>query len=145
MKIFSIITTVIIITAVSIYSQTAKVTTKGTSLRDSSEIYVQKIISSKIPVLVDFWAVWCGPCKMLTPIISEIKKEYKGKIKVLKINVDRNRSLAGYFKVTSIPSVFIIKNKIVINRFLGVQSKAVYVSGIKAALETKKAEVDSLK
>jgi thioredoxin 1 len=115
-------------------AQTGTPPLKAAALGDSSQIYVQEIINSKIPVFIEFWAVWCGPCKMLTPIIDEIKSEYKGKIRVLKINVDRNQSLATYFRVVSIPNVFIVKDKIVVNTILGVQPKEVYINAIKAAL-----------
>lgn len=118
----------------SALSQTNEKSGRGTALTDSSQYYVQEIIGSKIPVFTEFWAVWCMPCKMLTPVISQIKDEYRGKIKILKINVDRNRSLATYFRVNSIPSVFIIKNKIVVQRIMGVQPKSAYITALNEVL-----------
>ena len=123
------------ITTLPALSQTSGYNVKSFALSDSSQLYVQELINSKIPVLAEFWAVWCGPCKLLTPIINQIKDEYKGKIKVIKINIDRNRSLATYFRVVSIPSVFIIKDKIVVQRILGVQTKEAYITAINNVLD----------
>ncbi len=126
------------------YSQTGFQGSAGMALGDSSQLYVQEIINSKTPVLIDFWAVWCGPCKVLSPVIEEIKKEYTGRIKVLQINIDRNRSLATYFKVVSIPNVFLVKDKIVISSILGVQPKSAYISVITEALGPAKPPPDSI-
>jgi thioredoxin 1 len=107
---------------------------KSGALSDSSHYYVQQIITSTIPVLIDFWAVWCGPCRIVGPIIDEIQKEYRGKVKVIKINVDRNRSLSGYFKVMSIPSVYIVKDKVVVKNLVGVQPKGAYTAALAEVL-----------
>ncbi|MCR4807509.1 MAG: thioredoxin [Lachnospiraceae bacterium] len=90
--------------------------------------FAAEVLNSDIPVLVDFWAPWCGPCKMAGPLISEIAEEYDGKIKVGKVNVDEEEELASEYNVMSIPMVagFIggeLKNKIV-----GLRSKAEYVN-----------------
>lgn len=137
-KLFRFIIIFVSITIVPGICQTGAGGFKGVSLIDSSQIYVQKIINSKMPVLADFWAKWCGPCKILEPIISQIKKEYKGKIKVIKIDVDKNRQLSGYFRVVAIPSVFIIKDKIVVKRIPGVQPKEVYIAAINEVIEPEK-------
>ncbi len=126
------------------FSQTGYGSTTGTMLGDSSQFYVQEIINAKLPVLIDFWAAWCGPCRVLSPIIEEIKKEYKGRIKVLKINIDKNRSLASYFKVVSIPNVFLVKDKIVVSNFPGVQPKKVYIAAITDLLEPVSVVPDSI-
>ena len=70
----------------------------------------EEVMRSDIPVLVDFWATWCGPCRMLAPIIEEIAKEYAGKVKVGKVNVDEQRELALQFGVSSIPTVMVFQN-----------------------------------
>lgn len=83
-----------------------------------------EVINSDIPVIVDFWAPWCGPCKMLGPVIEEIANELEGKAIVGKINVDENDSIAMQYKVFSIPTVLIFKNGQVIDQFVGFMPKA---------------------
>jgi len=72
--------------------------------------FEEEVIKSEIPVLLDFWASWCGPCMMLSPIVAEIAEEYAGKVKVGKINVDEEMNLAGAFRVSSIPTLVVFKN-----------------------------------
>ncbi len=82
--------------------------------------------------LVDFWAEWCGPCKMISPLIDELASEYDGKAKVGKINIDDEGDLAAKFNVSSIPTLLIMKNGEEANRFIGVTSK----SDLAAALDS---------
>jgi thioredoxin 1 len=106
------------------------------STMDSSQAIADRIVASKIPVLIDFWAPWCGPCRMLGPTIEDLKKEYKGKIQVMKVNVDINRSLSAFFKISSIPAVFLVANKAVIEYLPGLQPKEAYKKAIEKALKT---------
>ena len=72
--------------------------------------FEEEVVKSEIPVLLDFWASWCGPCMMLSPIVAEIADEYAGKVKVGKINVDEEMNLAAAFRVSSIPTLVVFKN-----------------------------------
>ncbi|MFA6193441.1 MAG: thioredoxin [Parcubacteria group bacterium] len=82
-----------------------------------------EVLKSDKPVLVDFWAVWCGPCQMMGPIVEELAKEVGGKYKIGKMNVDENRETATKFGIMSIPTVIIFKDGKVVKQMVGVQSK----------------------
>ena len=82
-----------------------------------------EVLKSNLPVLVDFWAAWCGPCRMQDPIIGEVAHELEGKVKIGKLNVDENPQSAQKFGVMSIPTLMIFKNGTVVKQFIGVQSK----------------------
>ena len=82
-----------------------------------------EVMKSGLPTLVDFWAVWCGPCRMQDPIVEEVAKEMEGKVKIGKLNVDENPMTAQKFGVMSIPTLMIFKNGTVVKQFIGVQSK----------------------
>ena len=101
---------------------------------DSSQEIAQHIVDSEIPVLLDFWASWCKPCHMLDPVIKKIGKKYKGQIEVIKVNVDIHRGLAAYFKIQSIPSVFIVNEKTVVKFLPGVQPEEAYITAVDEVL-----------
>ncbi|MBT3538992.1 thioredoxin [Candidatus Parcubacteria bacterium] len=78
-----------------------------------------EVIKSESPVLVDFWAPWCGPCQMMGPIVEELAGEYEGKVKVGKLNVDENGTVAGQYKVMSIPTFLVFKGGEVVDQMVG--------------------------
>lgn len=90
----------------------------------TSKNFEQEVSKSEVPVLLDFWASWCGPCKMVSPIIDEVAKEVEGKAKVGKINVDEEQELAQAFSIMSIPTLVVINNGRLVNQAVGVRSKS---------------------
>lgn len=97
------------------------------SLVITKENFESEVLKSDKPVLVDFWAAWCGPCKMLSPVIDEIAEE-RSDIKVAKINVDEQPELASQFAVMSIPTLIVFKNGEIANKAIGVQPKDAILS-----------------
>ena len=89
----------------------------------TTDNFENEVLNSDKPVLIDFWASWCGPCMMLSPVIAEIAKEYEGKIKVGKVNVDEQAELAAAFRVASIPTVVVMKDGKVTNMSVGYRPK----------------------
>jgi len=92
-------------------------------LEVTDENFDAEIVNSDVPALVDFWAVWCGPCKMVGPIVEELANEYKGKIKVAKMDVDQNRATPGKFGIRNIPTLIFFKGGEVCHTIVGAQPK----------------------
>jgi len=84
--------------------------------------FQKEVVESDKPVLLDFWAAWCGPCRMVAPTIDKLSKDYEGKAVIGKVNVDEEQGLAEQFKVMSIPSLFVLKNGEVVEKLVGARS-----------------------
>jgi len=94
----------------------------------------EKVLNSDIPVLVDFWAEWCGPCRMIGPTLEQIALSLEGKVKVSKLNVDQNREIAMKYNIQSIPSLVLFKNGSEVARIVGLTSKEKLETSINNAL-----------
>lgn len=106
-----------------------------TEVKLTDQNFESEVQKSTIPVLVDFYAEWCGPCQMLNPILEEIDKEYGGKIKIGKLNVDENPASAAKYSVMSIPTLILFNGGKVIKQMMGVQSKEILVSELNKLLQ----------
>ncbi len=89
-----------------------------------NENFEQEVINSDKPVLIDFWASWCGPCRMVAPIIDQLAQQYDGKVKVGKVNVDEQRDIAAKYKVMSIPTIYIFKDGKPVDKVVGARPKS---------------------
>jgi len=87
--------------------------------------FEEQVIQEKLPVLVDFWAPWCGPCKMIAPILQELSADYQGRLKIFKVNVDDNPGLASRFQIMGIPSLLLFKGGTLADSFTGVMPKKI--------------------
>lgn len=99
-------------------------------LNFTDQDFKTEVLESKSPVVVDFWAPWCGPCRIVSPIIDELATEYAGKVKVGKINVDENSQTASNYGIMSIPSIVFFKNGVPVKTMVGAQSKEHYKDAI---------------
>jgi thioredoxin 1 len=95
-----------------------------------------EVIKSDLPVLVDFWAVWCGPCKMIAPLVEELSNEYNGRFKFGKVDVDNNPNTATTYGIRSIPTLLIFKNGKVVDQIIGAVPKQAIASKLESQLQT---------
>lgn len=105
---------------------------KITEVRDDN--FEAEVIRSDLPVLIDFWAPWCGPCKTIAPVVEELAKEYEGRLKVAKLNVDDNPATPSRYGVRGIPNLLLIKGGAVKGQIVGAVPKARLVDAIERAL-----------
>ncbi len=96
----------------------------------TDETFNQAVLKAEQPILVDFWAVWCGPCRMVAPVVDEIAREQEGKLKVMKLDVDENQNTAMAYGVMSIPTLILFKNGQPVERIVGFRPKADMVNKI---------------
>jgi thioredoxin 1 len=96
--------------------------------------FKSEVVDSTVPTLVDFWAPWCGPCKSLSPVLEEIANEYKGRVKVVKVNTDENQDVAMKHNVRSIPTVLLYKDGRIVEQIVGAMPKRHFVDMVQKHL-----------
>lgn len=89
----------------------------------NSQSFEAEVLKSEIPVLVDFWAPWCGPCKALNPIIEKVEAEVEGKVKIVKVNIDESPDIASKYSIMSIPTLLVFKDGVVADQLVGLVQK----------------------
>jgi thioredoxin 1 len=104
------------------------------AVKVTADNFEAEVLKAKVPVLVDFWAEWCGPCRMVLPIVEEIAAEMAGQAKVCKVNVDEAPDLAGQYDVASIPTLLIFKEGQVVDQMVGALPKVRLVERLKAKI-----------
>jgi len=107
---------------------------KHSALSFTDAGFQKDVLESSQPVLIDFWAGWCGPCRLLAPTIEDLARKFEGRIKVGKLDVDANGATAAAYGISAIPSVLVFKNGQVVDSFVGVQPLSVYEAALDRAL-----------
>ena len=95
----------------------------GNAVAVTDQSFQTEVLDSPVPVLVDFWAAWCGPCRAVGPIVEEIATEYKGKLKVVKVDVDENQDISSRLRIQSIPTLMVFKDGRMVDRIVGAMPK----------------------
>lgn len=96
----------------------------------NNEIFEHEVLNSNIPVVVDFWATWCGPCRKLSPVVEEIANEYEGKVKFAKLNIEQDKDIAQKYSISGIPCLLVFKDGQPIERMAGLMPKSTIISNI---------------
>jgi len=106
----------------------------GNAVNITTQSWDQEVVQSEVPVMVDFWAAWCGPCKMIAPTIEELAEEYEGQLKVCKLNTDENPEIASKNQIMGIPSLLFFKEGKLVDKIVGAASKKQFKEKIDAIL-----------
>lgn len=106
----------------------------GKIIEITNDTFQESVLKAETPVVVDFWASWCGPCRMVAPIMEELADDFEGRIKVAKVNVDDQGELAAQFRIMSIPTILIFKNGQIAEKIVGARSKGEFVELIEKQL-----------
>lgn len=109
----------------------------------SDRSFAEEVLKSDVPVLVDFWADWCGPCRIVSPIVEDIAGEFSGRLKVAKVDVDANPLVAGTYGIRSIPTLLFIRNGQVVDRVVGAAPKSILKARVEGVLAKRSAAAGS--